>query len=136
MINQNLTNYIADKYNYQVSDDYVNELIRDNPSFQTDGEFDQAVYQAITASRGRNGAALFRNELKTNARAQQVVSGYGESALVLPSEVRALLEMQTEKSVLRARLYLQALGVLFELMMDMDLVIRAFLPHSYCTRVS
>ena len=97
LINRGLTAHIANEENYQVSEDFVSEVIRQDPSFQTDGEFDASVYQALTASRGRGGVEQIRNQVASSARLQQVQSGYAESAIVLPEEVRALLELQTEK---------------------------------------
>jgi len=96
LINRGLTSYIANDENYQVSEEYVNEVIRSDPSFQTDGEFDPAVYKALTASRGPGGAEQIRNQIVSASRIRQVTSGYAESALVLPQEVRSLLEIQTE----------------------------------------
>ena len=97
LINRSLRAHIANQENYQVSSDYVSEIIRQDPSFQTDGKFDPAVYQALTASRGAGGAEQIRNQIASSARLQQVASGYAESAIVLPDEVRFLLEVQTEK---------------------------------------
>jgi len=39
----------------------------------------------------------FENETRTNSRLGQVTSGYQESALILPDEVRELLEIQAEQ---------------------------------------
>lgn len=96
LINRGLTTHIAQENNYRVDEEQVNELIRNDPSFQTDGKFDPAVYQAISVT-SLGGAEGLRNQVRTNARVRQVISGYNESAIVLPSEVRALLEIQTEK---------------------------------------
>ena len=97
LINRGLTGHIAKEQNYQVSEEFVSEVIRNNPQFQTDGKFDPQVYQALTASRGRGGAEQIRNQIASDARLQQVESGYEESAIVLPDEVRVLLELQTEQ---------------------------------------
>ena len=97
LINRGLTGHIAKEQNYQVSEEFVSEVIRNAPQFQTDGKFDPQVYQALTASRGRGGAEQIRNQIASDARLQQVESGYEESAIVLPDEVRVLLELQTEQ---------------------------------------
>ena len=97
LINRGLTGHIAKEQNYQVSEEFVSEVIRNDPQFQTDGKFDPQVYQALTASRGRGGAEQIRNQIASDARLQQVASGYEESAIVLPDEVRVLLELQTEQ---------------------------------------
>jgi len=96
LINRGLTAHIADTNNYRVDEEKVTELIRNDPSFQTDGKFDPAVYQALSVT-SPGGPEGIRNQVRTNARLRQVISGYSESAIVLPDEVRALLEIQTEK---------------------------------------
>ncbi|RBP51398.1 SurA N-terminal domain-containing protein [Arenicella xantha] len=97
MINQELVAYVAEEYNYQVSEQQINKQIVENPLYQVDGKFDQSVFNAQMASYGRAGAQVYRADLKRNERLGQVVSGYQESALVLPSEVRSLLEIQAER---------------------------------------
>lgn len=97
MINQELVAYVADEHNYRVSDQQINQQIVDNPLFQVDGKFDQSVFNAQMASYGRTGAQIYRADLERSTRLGQVVSGYQESALVLPSEVRSLLEIQAER---------------------------------------
>jgi peptidyl-prolyl cis-trans isomerase D len=97
MVDQAVTAHIASEYNYQVSDKAVDKVIADDPTFQTDGKFDQNIYNAFAASRGRAGAAQIKSDIRTASINRQVVSGFQESALVLPNEVRELLEIQTER---------------------------------------
>jgi len=97
MVNQELVAYIADDNGYQISDKAIDKLIANDPTFQTDGKFDQAVYEAQMARYGRGGSKVYKADLRRNFRIGQVVSGYEESALVLPEEVRSLLEIQAER---------------------------------------
>lgn len=97
MIDQSITAYVATEYDYQFGDLAVDKIIAEDPTFQTDGKFDQNLYNVYAASRGLAGAAQIKSDIRSAARNQQVVSGYQESALVLPSEVRALLEVQAER---------------------------------------
>lgn len=97
MVQRSLTDYVANEYGYHVSESQVDKVIREMPNFQTEGTFDQSVYDAFTASRGRGGSAQIKAEIRANYRSQQVVSGYQESALILPNEVRDLLEIQAEQ---------------------------------------
>lgn len=97
MVNQELVAYVADEYGYQVSDKQVDQKIIEDPTFQTDGKFDQSIYEAQMASYGRGGSQRYKSDLRRSERFGQVVSGYQESALVLPDEVRALLEIQAER---------------------------------------
>jgi peptidyl-prolyl cis-trans isomerase D len=97
LVDQAITTHVANQHNYQIGDKAVDKLITEDPSFQTDGKFDQNLYNVFAASRGLAGAAQIKSDIRTASRNQQVVSGYQESALVLPSEVRELLEMQSER---------------------------------------
>lgn len=97
MIQNSLADHVANEYDYRVSEAQVDKIIRETPNFQTDGKFDQSIYDAFTAGRGPNGSAQIKSDIRANYRSQQVVSGYQESALVLPNEVRELLEIQAEK---------------------------------------
>jgi peptidyl-prolyl cis-trans isomerase D len=97
MVDQAITAHIASEYNYQVSDKAVDKVIADDPTFQTDGKFDQNLYNAFAAGRGRSGAAQIKSDIRSGSINRQVVSGFQESALVLPNEVRELLEIQSER---------------------------------------
>ncbi|MFT6033461.1 MAG: peptidyl-prolyl cis-trans isomerase D [Arenicella sp.] len=97
MIDQAVTAHIATEYNYQVGEKAIDKVIADDPSFQTNGKFDQSLYNVFAASRGRGGSAQIKADIRSASLNQQVVSGFQESALVLPSEVRELLEIQTER---------------------------------------
>jgi len=97
MIDRELVAYVAHESNYDVSEEEINKAIVENPTFQTDGKFDQKLYEIQMASRGRGGAQRYKADLRNGTRLAQVVSGYEESALVLPNEVRQILEIQAEK---------------------------------------
>ena len=97
MIDQSITAHVASEYNYQVGEKAVDKVIAEDPTFQTDGKFDQNLYNIFASSRGRAGAAQIKADIRSASVNRQVVSGYQESALVLPSEVRALLEIQAEQ---------------------------------------
>ncbi len=97
MIDQSITAHVASEYNYQVGDKAIDKVITEDPNFQTDGKFDQNLYNIFASSRGPSGASQIRSDLRAASLSRQVVSGYQESALVLPSEVRELLQIQAEK---------------------------------------
>jgi len=97
MINRSITSHVANEYNYQIGEKAVDKIISEDPNFQTDGKFDQSLYNVFAASRGRAGAAQIKADIRSSSINQQVISGYQESALVLPSEVRELLEIQAEE---------------------------------------
>jgi len=97
MIDRSITSHVANEYNYQIGEKAVDKIISEDPNFQTDGKFDQSLYNVFAASRGRAGAAQIKADIRSSSINQQVISGYQESALVLPSEVRELLEIQAEE---------------------------------------
>jgi len=97
MIDQSITAHVASEYNYQVGDKAIDKVISEDPNFQTDGKFDQSLYNIFASSRGPGGASQIRSDLRAASLSRQVVSGYQESALVLPNEVRELLQIQAEK---------------------------------------
>jgi len=97
MIDQAVTAHIASEYNYKVGDKAVDKIIAQDPTFQTDGKFDQNLYNVFVASRGRAGADQIKTDIRSASINQQVASAFQESALVLPNEVRELLEIQTER---------------------------------------
>jgi len=96
MIDNALTAEIAEKQNYRVGDKVLAEYIKKNELFQSDGQFDQAAYDTYVANRSAS-KTQFENDVRTNTRNYHVRAGYEESALVLPNEVRALLEIQVEQ---------------------------------------
>lgn len=97
MVDQELIAYIADDNGYQVGDKAINKQIATNPLFQTDGKFDQSAFEAQMARYGPGGSKVYKTDIRRSSRLAQVISGYDESALVLPEEVRSLLEIQAEK---------------------------------------
>ena len=64
--------------------------------FQVEGEFDSAAYERYVLSSPFT-KTRYENGLREDRRLRQVTTGYEESALVLPDEMRALLEIQSEK---------------------------------------
>ena len=96
MINRALIEQIAADQNYRIGDEQLAQAIRQSDLFQVDGEFDASLYEQYVLgsqySKTRYETALRGDKLMT-----QVTTGYEESALVLPDEVRALLEIQAEQ---------------------------------------
>lgn len=97
LINRALVQHVAAEQNYVVGDEQLATLIKENPLFQTEGKFDPTLYQNYLNSSGLFSKTQFENNIRENSRISQVASGYQESALVLPDEVRAMLEIQAEK---------------------------------------
>lgn len=96
LIQRAVVEKIATDKNYQIGNQQLADLIKSSELFQLDGEFDQSAYDAFVQSRAYS-KTQFENETRSNSRLSQVASGYQESALVLPDEVRELLEIQAEQ---------------------------------------
>ena len=96
MINRSLIDQISTDQNYQISNSDLAELIKQNPIFQVDGKFNSDAYERYVIS-SQFSKTQFENAIRNDSRVSQVLSGYQESALVLPDEVRTLLEFQAEK---------------------------------------
>lgn len=97
MINRALVENVAAEHNYRIGDTQLAALIKDNPVFQTDGKFDPSLYQNYLTSSGLFSKKQFEGNIRESSRVQQVSSGYQESAIVLPDELREILEIQAEK---------------------------------------
>ncbi len=97
MVNRSLIQHVAAEQNYQIGDDQLAELIKQDPIFQTEGKFDPSLYQNYLASSGLFSKKQFEDNIRQSSRIQQVSAGYQESAIVLPDELRAILEIQAEK---------------------------------------
>lgn len=96
MIDRAVVENLAAAHDYRVGDKQLAELIRQSPLFQIDGKFDQSAYDSYAVSQAYS-KTQFENNTRATTRLSQVASGYGESALVLPDEVRSLLEIQSEQ---------------------------------------
>lgn len=96
MINRTIAQNLAEQHDYQVGNKQLAELIRQSPQFQTDGKFDVDAYERYVASQAFS-KAQFEDRTRANTKVRQVSSGYAESAIVLPDEVRQLLEIQSEE---------------------------------------
>ena len=96
LIQTALIEEVAEEQNYQIGNQQLAELIKGSELFQIDGKFDEAAYASYVQSRAYS-TTRFEDETRSNSRLGQVTSGYQESALVLPDEVRELLEIQAEQ---------------------------------------
>jgi len=96
MINRALVSDLADEHSYIVGDQALAAYIKENELFQTDGKFDQVAYDTYVATRTAS-KTQFENQVRDNTRLFHVQAGYDQSAIVLPDEVRQLLEIQVEQ---------------------------------------
>ncbi len=97
LVNRAMVQHMAAEHGYRIGDEQLATLIKDNPIFQTDGKFDPSLYENYQASSGLFSRKQFEDNIRESSRISQVSSGYQESALVLPDELRSILEIQAEK---------------------------------------
>ena len=96
VLNRTLIEHVAAKQNYRIGDEQLAGFIKESELFQTDGKFDQSAYERYVAS-SQYSKERYENALRADQHLAQVTAGYEESAIVLPDEVRSLLELQAEK---------------------------------------
>lgn len=97
MIDRALVRHVAADKNYQIGDSQLASLIKDDPVFQTDGKFDPTLYENYRNTSGLFSKKAFEDNIRDTSKISQVRAGYQESAMVLPDELRAVLEIQAEK---------------------------------------
>lgn len=95
LINQELVAELSEKGKYRVSDKQVADVIRQDPRFQTDGQFDDEIYTRFATASHRS-KANFENYLRQNLSTRQVLSGLGDSAFVLPSKLQDVLSLRAQ----------------------------------------
>lgn len=95
MINDVLLEQYAQSLGLRVSDDQVSQLILTMPQFQTDGQFDQDIYEA-TLRRAGFSADSFAEYLRKDLLRNQVVSAVQESEFTLENEVEQQSQLLTQ----------------------------------------
>lgn len=96
LVNRALLKQVAEDENYRVSNEQLADEIRKSDLFQLDGKFNQEAYERFLIS-SQFSKRRYEDSLRDDLALQQVMNGYEESAIVLPDEMRALLEAQVER---------------------------------------
>lgn len=81
---------------YRMSEAQLNAYIRDIPSFQTAGQFDQEAFERNLRYQGLS-AQGFKQRLQRDLMVQQVTSGIQGSDFDLPNEADALLKIKNQE---------------------------------------
>ncbi|MFQ5610183.1 MAG: SurA N-terminal domain-containing protein, partial [Woeseiaceae bacterium] len=98
LIGQQLLENFLDESGYRVNDEQVMRYIREEPSFQVDGEFNMETYRTFLLERGRNPIE-FENEQRAALRSRQLQLALGATAIVTPAEYRRYLNLVAEQRV-------------------------------------
>ncbi|MBI5613031.1 MAG: SurA N-terminal domain-containing protein [Gammaproteobacteria bacterium] len=83
---------------YQVGDSQLVQMIRQDPSFQRDGQFSSEMYQALLRRSGMAPRA-FEARLRDDLVKRQFASGFGESALITNADLAAIVGLLEQKRV-------------------------------------
>ena len=89
-----LNQYVTDQ-NYRLSDAQLSERIRNNPAFQSDGQFDAETYRNILASNGLSTQGYEAIE-RQNGITSQLRQSIAESSFVLNSDIDKLAKLQQQ----------------------------------------
>lgn len=94
-----LRQYIEDQ-RYRIGDAELNRLIRGMEAFQTDGQFDTAIYEAQLRSLGYSPLG-FEQELRINGAVDQFQAGIEATSFLSPSERKRYAELSNQTRKLR-----------------------------------
>lgn len=89
-----LTQYIADS-GYRISDERLQQSIREIPIFQEDGRFSFELYRGALASRGLV-PARFEADQRRSLELQQLQAAIADTAFSTPAELRRYIELDRE----------------------------------------
>ena len=96
LINRSALIATADEQQYRIGDSDLAEFIKNDERFQENGAFSASLYDEYLSN-----LPFSKQEFEDNLRAErqvvQVTTGFQESSLVLPNEVRELLQILTER---------------------------------------
>ena len=98
LIEEYVLRQYANRQRYRIGDDELNKLIRSRKDFQSDGQFDTAVYRAQLGSQGYSPAG-FEQELRRTQSMDQLRTAINATAFILPVQEKqfASLSNQTRK---------------------------------------
>lgn len=88
----------AKKAGFELSDQQVAQLIRQEPSFLEDGKYSEELFQGYLRSSGTSLAQLL-NEVREQVALRQLAGGINDTGLATKADVDRLAVIQTEKRV-------------------------------------
>jgi len=81
---------------YRVGDSQLAQFIKQDPSFQRDGKFDGAMYQALLRRSGMDARA-YEARLRDDTVKRQFAAGFTETALIAGSDLAAVVGLLEQK---------------------------------------
>ncbi|BAV34165.1 peptidyl-prolyl cis-trans isomerase [Sulfuricaulis limicola] len=109
LISQTLLAHDAENQGYRISDAQLAQILRDQPSFQRDGKFDPALYEALLRREGLSPRE-FETRVRDDILVTQVQAGISESFVVTQGEIAALARLLAqERELAQAMISAEAL---------------------------
>ncbi|MEW6331003.1 MAG: SurA N-terminal domain-containing protein, partial [Pseudomonadota bacterium] len=96
LISQALLARDAESQGYRVSDAQLAQILRNQPAFQRDGQFDPALYEALLRREGLS-TREFETRVREDILVTQVQAGISESLVVTRGEVAALARLLAQE---------------------------------------
>ena len=96
MVQSRLMSLAAIEAGFNMNDAQLNDIIRQVPVFQRDGQFDKDVYKQALRFQGMNNKT-FKSRLKQDEITAQLVAGLSNSAFVTPSQVNNWIRLQNQQ---------------------------------------
>ncbi|MBT1443198.1 SurA N-terminal domain-containing protein [Shewanella sp. JM162201] len=100
LVADKLLDQTATELGLRVSDEQIKQAILEEPAFQTEGKFDNERYQAILRQLGYQTNS-FRDMMRVDMTRRQLINALVGSEFVLPSESKAIAELQGQTRDLR-----------------------------------
>lgn len=98
LVQEVLVGKAAQDQGYQVGDNQLVLLIREDPSFQRDGKFNTEMYQALLRRSGMAPRA-FEARLRDDLVKRQFASGFSETAFITNGDLAAIVSLLEQKRV-------------------------------------
>lgn len=86
----------AKKLGFELNDEQVAQLVRQEPTFQENGQYSEKLFQTYLKNSGASLAQLL-NEVREQVALRQLAGGVGETGIVTKTDINRLALIQTEK---------------------------------------
>lgn len=96
LIGQTLLARDAESQGYRISDTQLAQILRDQPAFQRDGQFDPALYEALLRREGLSPRE-FETRVREDMLVTQVQAGISDSHIVTPAEITVLARLLAQE---------------------------------------
>lgn len=100
LVDQELLRQYAKELKLSVSDDMIKRAIVTDPNFQSNGKFDNGLYQQILA-QNRLTTDAYANILRSALTLEQMQNGIADSEFVVPAQVKDAAEVFFQKRFVR-----------------------------------